>query len=201
MNRFYLGKSGRFNVNAPYDTLVKSNVVYKVTADSFITELIRDRKKLFETTYKIIGLTKEVFEEDLANDVVILTLVDSAGDTVYIPEYRVQGGCIRDGVEYVERTLLINIGGFPVNTDFTAMMSNVSDVIESNIGVTPVYELANTSIVEMVSNAEHTDLTNARGAVETDNNLKKLNDAIAEIVRLNKTISDLECIIKEKVIL
>jgi len=198
-SKHYTGRSGRFNVHSSFNGLVKPRVVYTVKGDNLISELLRESKDLYTITYKLANLTKAEFDIDVAKDIRIYTLVDSSNNTVYIPEDRIIGGCIRDGVNYIERTLLISLGGFPLNDGLDTYIANIEELTISNLGVVPKQELVGTSIVQMVYNSEHNAITSNR-AGNTKTSIDELIEARAKIASLEKTIEDLECIIKQKVI-
>jgi len=196
-DNYYIGRSGRFNVKSAFSNIVKSRVVYKVKADSLISELLRNDIDVFATIYNIVGLSKDIFEADVKTDVRILTLVDSSGATIYIPDNMIIGGCIRDGVEYVEKTLLINLGVFPLNKDMEPIANDIKDMITGRLGVVPKYEVINSSNVQMISNEEDRSINKNRAIEKKDTLTEELNKYKEEVKVLKKTISDLECIIKK----
>jgi len=190
------GRSGRFNVAAPFDNIIKANIVYTIKTETFITELIREGIDVFSTVYKVANLDKDKYKADVAANVRIYTLLDHANKTTYIPEAYIIGSCIRDGVEYVEKTFIINIGAFPISKDIAKVISDTLTYIKSKTGVTAKGEVRDTSIVAMIPNSEDKALQAARIVVDPNNSITRIKELEALVVSKNKTIADLECVIK-----
>lgn len=194
-----IGRSGRFVVIEPYNTLVKENVVYTINGTLFLREHLRNGLDVFMTTYNILGIDKSVYDADVRDNVIIVTLTDSAGKTIYLPERAVTGCALRDGVTYGEKSLIVNLGAFPLSKDFTDLLNDFKLFLKSRLGVSPSIELVKSSIDTSITNVEHDGIESSRVIDAPDNADVLYRNALAEIVILKQTIVNLECIIKEKV--
>lgn len=203
LENYHMGRSGRLNVNFPFDKVVKAGLVYKVKGDNLISELIRDNREgvdsLFNAIYSIVGLDKNVFDEDVRNDIRIITLIDSAGNTAYVPSRSIISGIIRDGVVYVEKAMIFNIGAHSPGLDLVSLDSDIKSLIETRLGVMPTSDNIDISTEVMISTNEDIALRASRNKTGSDNLTRLLEKEKARNVVLQTTIDNLECVIKSRV--
>ena len=126
---------GSFTVKPPFDSVVYSQVFYRVIAIESIRGLISRSFAVKEEIYDANGIPEEYYLGDLESDVAVLTLQNSAEDNVLIPMSFVLTVPQADGVIYSSIMLGVTLGAMPVNQDLTRVKGMITDLVLSELGV------------------------------------------------------------------
>ena len=165
-----------------------------------IMEFIQNNEDPYTNIYKPVNLTTDDMRDDIANDVQILTFINSKGGTAYIPESYVSKVNVEAQVDFQGRGIAINLGLLPLEEPLDDLMVELTAYITGRIGILPSVRSINTSAITKIPLGDAEEFEIERSIRITS------KTAVAEVVRqretidaLKKKILDLECIIKEKV--
>lgn len=136
-----INTKGTFTFSAPFDTLMKPNIAYKVTSIREIVELKNSEEKPFETIYVPVGLTDVDFVADLNANVPIVVLVTDGNEYVYVPANRILSMPDVTGVKYQDKILAISLGSIPLSTDLSLASTTVVDDIYSVLGIQSIVKI------------------------------------------------------------
>lgn len=132
----------------------------KVVSTISMTDMIRtDQKDPFTSLYLPASISEADYKQDLVNNVPIISLfyVDERGIEV---TFRVPLSYINDisevsNVEYINKMIVIDLNRLPLNLDTTVFFTDISDYIQTHLGLTPEINEVNIGQVELVTSAEN----------------------------------------------
>lgn len=142
-----INTKGTFTFSVPFDTLLKPNLSYKVTAVRELLELKNSEEKPYETIYVPVGLTEADFVADLDANIPIVVLVTEGNEYIYVPANRIQSMPDITGVRYQDKILAISLGSLPVNMDLTLATTIVTDDIYASLGIQSSVQIVPSSAV------------------------------------------------------
>lgn len=147
---------GRFTFKEPVNSVVAKDLEYRVVAIRTIKELIDTDDDPLKTVYNPIGLSEDVYREDVKNNINIITLSPVDGNTYnYIPESYIVGAPVITGNKYAETLLAINLGKLPIDLDITILTDEIKDIVKELYGLEVQVVKTNTSAVEIMSDIDH----------------------------------------------
>lgn len=196
-----INTEGLFTIAEPFWRKEYDNVTMKLTEIRNIQEMVNNNEKVFDLIYDPVGLTKEDYEEDLTNEVPILTFSNSKKEHIYIPANRLTSMPNISGISYQSQILSFNLGLLPVNFDNTSLMNNIGDLISSTIGVSPTSKVLYNSGIHMISESDDIKFTKMRTSkLKTTNNIygkynklfESYNSIIDYVKKLTNRVIELE---------
>ena len=159
-----IGISGIWNLNTPFDALLKKGVPYTLRAIRQLTDILSSGGDP-ETDYYIANkLTSNIYLADLAINVSILSLQDTSSNIIYVPSSFVKSYPNIGGVSYRVLALTANIGAIPDDLSLAYLLSKITDDIKETIGVNAIVKLAALSSPTLLSNADAAAVEAARQA-------------------------------------
>lgn len=179
-----VGMSGLFAASAPYDKLLSSVSVYTCTAVTTMSSLVADGLDPYKYVYQKNGDSKENYDNDLAQGVLLVTLQAGAGEFVRIPANRLATLPITDGVVYVNMFLGISLSAVPETIDLRLLRESITDLVYEHLGVRSEVYSTVVGTPAILSHERHRDIEAARNN-RTQNNLS-LNAKI-EVLREENT--------------
>ena len=191
---------GLFKFSAPYDTLLKPDIEYRVTSVRELLELKNSEEKPFDTIYTAVGLTEVDFDNDLKNNIPIIVLVTNGGEYVYVPANRITSMPDITGVKYQDIILAISLGPVPLSMDKTVVKGLISDTVYDTLGIRSDIKEIPASAVILKTQAEDDSfkaLLNNRATVDKSYRTRYL-EAVQTITKKDERILALEEYIKTK---
>ena len=148
-----LGSVGAYTFTSPFNQIVLGD---EFTCQSIrsISEMVQAGIDVYNTIYAANSLTTANYQADIGNDVHIVTLSCSNGVWVNIPDSYITSPPNSDGVTYVVTVIGASLGAIPANTDLTAVMASITNVITDMYGVVPTLKVLEVSRpkIESVAN-------------------------------------------------
>lgn len=130
-----INTEGTFIFAAPYDTILKSNIKYKVASIRELVELQNSEEKPLETIYIPVGLTEADFNDDLNTHVPIVVLVTVGGEYTYVPADRIKSMPDITGIKYQDKILAIALGSLPMDMNLDLISTTIIDDIYDILGI------------------------------------------------------------------
>ena len=157
-----IGTTGIFTLSAPFTTKLQVATSYRCEAIQRFSELLEAGAEPFEEFYQVNGLTQEKYEQDLANNVCIVSLVSNTGHWVRVPSSYIVAFPDIGGIAYSVMVLGLEIGAIPNYLDLTGLKSVLAQVCQDTLGKRPEVKEVIISAVEKISQSDHDTLENAR---------------------------------------
>lgn len=157
-----IGTAGIYSLAAPFNTDLLTNTSYRCDAARRFSDFIELGTDPFEEFYVPKGLTQDQYNQDVINQVVIISLVSSSNHWVHVPSTYVLALPDINGVAYAVTVLGMEMGAIPNYMDLTGLKSALADLAHATIGIRPAIKEAVISAVEKVSQADHDALEAAR---------------------------------------
>jgi hypothetical protein len=192
-----LGSSGTYVLDAPFNTKILDNERLTCKAIRKMSDLVAKNIDVHETIYKANGVDDAIYEEDVVNDIEIVSLQSDVGHWLDIPARFIIKYPIVNGVAYRSFSLVINLPQLPVNNDISFINTELEEYFKDSLGVNTVTKLVETSRVIMVDNDLHIAKQNERNMIKTGeftyrskyvNLLQKYNDCLVKIGELEQYI-------------
>jgi len=151
-----INTKGKFTFKEPLNSIIAKDLEYEVVAIRTIKELIDTDDDPLNTVYVPIGLSEDIYREDVKNNINIITLSPVEGNTYnYIPESYIVGAPDTAGYPYAETLLAVNLGKMPIDFDMTTMKDEITQIIKELYGLEVEVAKTNTSAVEIFSEVDN----------------------------------------------
>ena len=186
-----IGAEGAWQLKAPFDEKIESSLSYKCVAIRKISEMVTTGVDVLNTHYIPNGLLESNYNDDVGDDVSIVTLVSSSGAWVFVPTSYIVGWPSADSVPYAVVAMACVLGALPNTVDASFLIEKVKNVIQANLGHEPEIYLMTVSVTVMKTQEQHESLEAARRANVSDsmtdynakNTLQEQLDAANETIR------------------
>lgn len=150
----HTGITGKYSFKSPFD-VIDSDTLYISTSRTPIKEMEANGLDPLTTIYKPRKLENE-FNVDYKNNVYIIGLQKVGGiETIYVPETYITGIPVNDGVKYVEKLLVFNLGLVPEDLDLDNLKETLASEVSSTIGLDVEVKDLNNSGVVVISKIDH----------------------------------------------
>lgn len=189
---------GRFEALAPFDTVVKTDVYYKVEAIRNIHEMEALKLDLYELIFKPVGVTVAdfplVLQRAKDNNAKVLSLLDRTDVATYVITTYLKSWPLVDGVSYENMCAIISFGAVPPSMKETLALSLVhyKEYTEANVGVPVTVSLGTIPTIGYVSKEQSDAYETLRKSKITSNN----NDA-ARALTLERELTAAQVYIAE----
>lgn len=194
-----IGSSGYFKLSAPFDKIILDKERYKCQAIRRISDYLANNEDIKTDIYVKNGLTDDVYDADVKEDMYIISLQALTGHWVYVPARYLTSFPDVNGVPYRSVSIGVSLPSVPVDTDFAFIEQQIKDLIKDALGVDSKTKIIETSKVLLLTKENH-DTTQARRRALTTgvtdrsryNNLLRLHQsAIQKIAELEAFIKSL----------
>lgn len=155
MNIPSINTSGLFKFSEPFNSLLNKYQKFTVTSIRSLEELEASGERPADTVYRAVGLSKKDYADDSVNKVPIVVFKTDGGEHFYVPANRIQSQPDISGVNYVKKSLVIQLGYVPVNLDLDTSFSVIKDTVYNTIGIKSTVDAITTSNKVMVTNDKH----------------------------------------------
>lgn len=157
-----IGTSGIYKLASPFSTQLQSGMSYRCEAVRRTADFIELGFDPYEEIYLPNQISREQYEQDLDNQVAIVSLVASSGHWIYVPSTYILAYPDIGGVPYTVMVLGLELGAIPNYMDLTGLKHAIQDLVRDTIGVTPQVREVVISAVQKLSQSDHDALETAR---------------------------------------
>lgn len=189
-----IGANGIFVLKEPFNALLKTNTTYTVQAVRRLKDVIAEGEDPFEVYYDPYEVEKAVYEQDILNEVCIVSLQSGSGEWVYVPTSFIISFPIMNGVKYRAMMVGISLGAIPDNMNLSAFKTSIFNMVRDTFGITSVIKEIAVS-APVVLSKEQSDLVETARAnriVSTLSDAGKLKVAMQDLQRCREQIAILE---------
>lgn len=188
------GRRGCFEAHAPFASVVNKKEIYTIISSRSIPDLVNEGLKVLDVVYTPVSLEDTDMRNDIQNNVYIITLVNAGGKKTYIPENKLVVNPRTNGVEYANRTLVLNLGDLPTELNIDTEIINIKDAVKKELGVNPSHSLVSLSSIMLNTYAEHENLVTLRNNFITVNTPYSVlySQASEELDKTKKGLADME---------
>ena len=130
------GATGPYTLRAPWT--IDTDAVYRCEAIRSFTEVEEDGVNPFRAYYHPKNVSKAVFDQDRVNGINIITLMDSAGDVIYVPSSYILSYPNEITSPYSHIVLSVDLGPLPDWRDLTALRNYIEQVAIDVVGSSQV---------------------------------------------------------------
>lgn len=195
-----IGSSGYFVLRSPFDSLILTGERYTCKAVRKMADFITNNEKPLDDIYIANGLTEVQYQEDLKNDVVIVSLQAATGHWVYVPATYINTLPLVNGIPYRTLMLGVSLPALPADRDLSHLEVSVKNLVTDSLGVLALTKFVETSKVVLIDSDKHR-LTEATRAAVSDGGVTdraRLGKALLDNQRLLQQIQILQDYIKDK---
>lgn len=167
-----LGLRGIYKLADPFAAKLLPQVAYTCMATRTLGELLNAGIDPYNTYYIPNNLTKERYETDLTDGMVMLSLQAGAGVWVDVPSTFVLSMPDLNGIPYSPLVAALRLGAVPDDTDLTYTRQRLADVVLEELGVVATCELVIVGQQTLIAQEDH-ELAEAsraalKGGADTD---------------------------------
>lgn len=140
-----IGSSGTYELLPPFDTVILPEELYTCKAIRNISEYVsynQDPKKL---VYDYYGLSENDYENDIQEDMEIVSLQNNKGVWVYVPARYITKYPEVDGIPYHQLSMVCKIPAIEVSRDISHLKTDVINLIKDTLGVGAAVEIVEVS--------------------------------------------------------
>lgn len=128
-----IGAYGTFVLNAPWDSA--SNKTYRCIALQRVEQFTKAGLNVFELVYSPMGLSQDVYNADVAIDVVIVGLLATDGTRIYVPDTYIQSYPDQSSIAYNYTVMSVDLGPQPSKIDLSNCVSDLKDLVSKYTGL------------------------------------------------------------------
>lgn len=197
---------GKWSVRAPWT--ISSTTTYTCIAIRSFDDLYGKGEDVYNTYYVPYGCTDGVtvdgmpfkFETERLRLPNIVTLQDANGSLYYVPDTFITSYPDETEVPYSQRVISVALGPLPDTLDITNIISEISDIVKSRLGIeSPVVQENVASVTSNPSYEEYLTMERVRKSAITANTSvrEQLVAANTELAKLRQQIDAYEAILTE----
>lgn len=193
--------SGVINLATPFQALCAANVPYTVAAVRTLSDIVASGQDPYSLYYEPGSIDQAKFEQDIADNVCILSLKSPDGDWVYVPNSYLLSAPVATGVPYSSCLVGIRLGALPESLSLAYFMATVQQLAHDLLGVSdaevkPVKNSVTTYLSLDDSKVIEAARADVMQTVVTDN--AKLKASETARLKAVQRITDLEAYILAK---
>lgn len=189
---------GVFTVLSPYTI---DTIDYRCAAIQLISALVDTGVDVFTQYYVPVGLTDTSYQQDLRNNVSIITLLSEDGPTVYIPSSYISNIPVTISVPYGHLIVSMDLGELPDELALGNLLNYLTEIVTNDVGIVPKTRLHKISSKIRYSQSQHDILENTRklnvtghvsfynGKVSADSELALAKAHIIDLEQIIKNLS------------
>lgn len=154
--------SGLWKLKAPFDVRIIPTQVYTCKRVSSFAAVVAAGFDVYKDYYLPYGIDEELFKEDAANGVAMISIVSPSGDWIDVPSSYLLQYPSNNGVKYVSWAIGAALGPMPEYVQLDYLVAQIRDKIKDTIGVDVDVRPMIISAPEIISNETHAGLESAR---------------------------------------
>lgn len=197
-----VGQVGQWRLLPPFELSLNTELQYTCIAIRKLKDYILEGVDVYTDIYKKMEINNTIYEEDVNNDISIVTLQNEVGELIKVPESYFKETPITDGIIYYVKILGFSLGPLPNDLDLTYASQKCKELLLSILGVQSTPKTIIVSSPKLVSYEEDLIATAARNALKTNSNTEysKILELENRIAELQTKINTYEEFIKDKYI-
>lgn len=156
------GQSGLWKIKAPYDVLLTPNTLYTCDSVQSIRSFIASGVSVYDRYYGPLGVSDDQYQQDVADNVVIVGLQAGTGEQAFIPASFIEGAPSSNGVKYIPVVLGVSLGAVPDSVNLEPIIQQCKDLVESTFGIVPEVKGVMVGSPKWFTNEQHELMENAR---------------------------------------
>jgi len=182
-----IGNKGKVNFLAPFDKY-NSDKEWSIVGIQQIPYLTKLGADILNLVYIDEGLLESDYEEDIQNQIPIITLEDESQQLINVPMDRIGDEDTENSYKYKEFGLAVSLPSLPIEYDTTAIENDIKVVVKEKLGFDVSVAKVELSAVTLVNSTKHKEfmLHLQNGAISKHSMRTKL---LMEIERNNKLYS------------
>lgn len=183
-----LHAKGLYAVKEPFT--VKPAGIYTCVALRKFEDLVESNVDVFNVFYAGNGLERSVYETDLKDGAVIVTLMDQFGQYVFIPDSHILSYPVPGDVEYHHAVLSVSLGPLPKSFPLDHLIDQLKLSASDAIGLEPEVKLHSVPTVGAITYEQHEIMEAARTLRVANRQTAHadLQSAREEIILLNEKV-------------
>jgi hypothetical protein len=163
-----IGTSGIYKLASPFSSKLQQNMSYRCDAVRRISDYLEEGVDPYTELYVPNNISKAQYDQDLLNQVCIISLVSAANHWVHVPSTYILAYPDLNGVPYTVMVIGLEVGAIPNYKDLSGFKHALSELTRDTIGVTPVIREVVISAEQKLSQADHDALENSRAMLITN---------------------------------
>lgn len=170
-----------------HDFNVTEGELLECIAVRTLSDYIANNEDPWNDFYKPAGLTEANYQEDLAINIEIASLRNDGGYVYRIPCRYIASYPIQDGIGYHAVTLPCALPAIRIDQDLTTLIDEMKKTILSNLGVSSVISVVQTSTVRAIDGAADQRIQAERQLIVDQN-----ASVYAELAQKDQKIAELQ---------
>jgi len=150
-----INSRGKFTFAEPFSNILPANQVFTVVSQRLLTELNDSKDRPYDTIYSPVGLSKNDFDNDVKNDVPIITFSTDGSEYFHVPASKIISQPLPIGVEYQERILAIKLGAIPTSMNLELVKELIVNDVYDAVGIQSTVGEISSSAKVLLSEDEH----------------------------------------------
>ncbi len=157
-----LNATGLYVVKEPYK--LQPGVAYSCIATRNLQDLALKKIPVWERYYSPYGLSKEIYQQDETNEVVLVTLFSDDYGAVYVPSSYIESYPDLSGVRFRHRILSLSLGAIPDTLPLADLQQKMAELASDVVGIEPMVTIHTVELSSVVSNEDALRFEKARQA-------------------------------------
>lgn len=175
------GNKGKLVFKAPFDKY-NTDIEWTVSGDNTIQHFNMLGVDLFKLVYEKEEMSQNDYDNDLLNNVKIITLINEAQEILNIPSNKIDLSGSQASYRYRENVLMIPLPSFPEDYSFSGLIDDIKVLVKERIAFDVNVETVPTSAITLVTEDNHTLFMNRLNSGIT--NRKNYKTRYLEVVQL-----------------
>ncbi len=157
-----IGAKGFYKLKAPFNSFLHEDEQYSCQGVRSLGDYIGFNEDPLNNIYLYYGLTEEDFNNDVANNMFIVSLQSENGQWIYVPASYLSSYPIMNGIPYQNIMLGVSLGAVPNTVDLAPIQTLIANVVYENYGVQPIIKPVILSKPKLIDVDSHNTIQNAR---------------------------------------
>lgn len=159
-----VGAKGLWKLKEPFNNYLPVNTALTCTAVSNYGQCLAMGIDPYMQYYRDRNIDQTTYQEHFDGDGRVIFLKSDNGSCYSFPLHYLISFPIGTGVNYANMGLGIRLGALPIDTNLELLCEQIKELCHLNIGTTSKVNVMVLSEINIIENAEHERLTNARKA-------------------------------------
>ena len=129
-----IGSKGTYELLPPFDSKILSEELYTCKAIRNISEYVSYNQDVKKLVYEYYKLTEEDYENDIKEDMEIVSLQNNKGVWVYVPARFIIKYPTTDGVPYHQVSVVCKLPAIEVEKDLEFLKDNINNLLKDTLG-------------------------------------------------------------------
>lgn len=159
-----IGSVGRFVFKDPFSKLFPPDTVFSCQSVRKYNELLERNEEIFEVHYKPNGLTQDQYDQDVLDDISLISLQASTGGWHHVPSTYLLSYPNTNGVIYTRIVLGVGLGAIPDNLDLKGITATIAGIVYDQLGITSEIKPIAVSQSTVLSHEDHAKIEEIRSS-------------------------------------